>query len=267
MDELGQIDLVISRGLTTGAGHISQGHRQLGDLGDDLIRQGHEVAQRCADDVVQGDQDGEGQEGPQAPGHGVDALAGIEVRDLLLLLFFVIGVFLLDLLHLAVHAAHAEHTLLALELEGKQHQLDDQGEEDQSDAVRARPGIEQAGEPRERHTDVVAELCKHRLLFLRSFLRGVGSGHRIIPAALVMVEGMAPHKTLEGQPAALGRTVFLDRLKGVLRAGGDIAAAGREQGRDGPAIKADSGEKKSFHTSSRSNPSSARQRRYCFSSL
>ena len=176
MDELGQIDLVISRGLTTGAGHISQGHRQLGDLSDDLVGQGHEVAQRCADDVVQGDQDGEGQEGPQAPGHGVDTLAGIEVRDLLLLPLLVIGVFLLDLLHLAVHAAHAEHTLLALELEGKQYQLDDQGEEDQSDAIGARPGIEQAGEPRERHTDVVAELCEHRLLFLRSFLRGLVQG-------------------------------------------------------------------------------------------
>ena len=167
VDELRQIDLVVGRSLSRRAGHVAQRHRKLSDLGDDLVGQGHEVAQGGADDVVQGDKDGEGQEGPQAAGHGVDTLAGVEVGDLLLLLLLVVGVPLLDLLHLAVHTPHAEHTLLAFQLEGKENQLHHEGEEDQRDTVGACPRVEQAGEPRERHTDIVAELCKHILFFLR----------------------------------------------------------------------------------------------------
>ena len=164
MDELGQVDLLVGSGLTACAGGISQGHGQLGDALDDLVGQGHEVAQGGTDDIVQRDEDGEGQEGPQTAGHGVDTLAGVEVGDLLLLTLLVVGVLLLDLLHLAVHAAHAEHTFLALELEGKDHQLHQQGEEDQRHAVRPGPGIEQTGQPGKGNADVVAELCEHRLV-------------------------------------------------------------------------------------------------------
>ena len=161
MDELGQVDLLIGSGLTLSRGGIPQRRRQRGDLGDHGLGQAHEVAQGGTDDVVQGDEDGERDEGPQAAGHGVHTLAGVEVGHLLLLLFLVVGIPRLDILDLTLHAIHAQHALLALELEGQQHQLHHQGEQDQRHAVGARPGVEQAGQPRERYADVVSELCKH----------------------------------------------------------------------------------------------------------
>ena len=55
-------------------------------------------------------------------------------------------------------------------------------------------------------------------------------------------------------------SISLDRLESVLRAGGDIAAAGGKEGRNGPLIKADHAQKDLLHASVNS-PSSPRQRR------
>ena len=161
MDELCQIDLLIGSSLTAGFRHIAQRHGQRGDLLDHGLGQAHEVAQRGTNDVVQSDQDGERDKGPQAAGHGIHTLTGVELRHLLLLLFLVVGIPGLDILDLALHTVHAEHALLALELEGQQHQLHQQGEQDQRHAVGPGPCVEQAGQPRERYADVVSELCKH----------------------------------------------------------------------------------------------------------
>ena len=87
--------------------------------------------------------------------------------------------------------------------------------------------------------------------------RGVFSGDGVVPA---LVEGVAPQKALQRQKAALGRAIFLDRFESVLRAGGDIAAAGGKEGRNGPLIKADHAQKDLLHASVNS-PSSPRQRR------
>lgn len=90
---------------------------------------------------------GEGQEGPQTAGHGVHALLGVEVGHLLLLALLIISVAGLDVLHLALHTVHAQHALLTLQLEGQDHQLHHQGEQDQRQAVGPGEGIEQAGQP------------------------------------------------------------------------------------------------------------------------
>ena len=157
MDELGQIDLVIG----VVAGLIAQRTCQRADLLDDGGGQAHEVPQGGTDDGVQGDQDGEGNEGPQAAGHGVHALTGVQVRHLLLLALPIVGEAGLDILHLALHPVHPEHTLLALELEGQDHQLHHQSEEDQSQTVGPGETVKQPGQPRKRHADVIADLCKH----------------------------------------------------------------------------------------------------------
>ena len=167
MDEVGQIDLLI--GVVGGRRRIAQRHRQIGNLGNDLVGQVHEEPQRGTDDIVQGDQDGEGQEGPQAAGHGVDALLGVQVGHLLLLPLLVVGVAGLDILDLALHPVHAQHALLALHLEGQDHQLHHQGEEDQRHAVGTGQAVEHSRQPCERHTDVISDLCKH-VFFLRRLL-------------------------------------------------------------------------------------------------
>ena len=123
MDELGQMDLLVSNGVTLGSGDVTQRLCQSTDLGDYRLGQVHEVAQRGTDDVVQCDQDRQGQEGPQAATHGIDALTGIQIGHLLLLTLFVVGKAGLDILDLALHAVHTHHALLALELEGQDDQL------------------------------------------------------------------------------------------------------------------------------------------------
>ena len=239
MDEVGQIDLLI--GVVGGRRRIAQRHRQIGDLGDDLVGQVHEEPQRGTDDIVQGDQDGERQEGPQAAGHGVDALFGVQVGHLLLLPLLVVGVAGLDILDLALHPVHAQHALLALHLEGQDHQLHHQGEEDQGHAVGTGQAVEDSRQPCERHTDIISDLCKH-VFFLRRLLLVLRvvtnarenrvrhpqwSRNGIVPAALV--ERMAPEKPPQGKPAALQGAVLLHRLQRVLGAGGNKAAARRAQ--------------------------------------
>ena len=60
-------------------------------------------------------------------------------------------------------------------------------------------------------------------------------------------ERIAAANTLERQPAALERAVFLDRLDRILRAGRDIAAAGRMRRGKIPAVKADRRQHQPFH--------------------
>ena len=167
VDELGQIDLLIGGRLPAGRGFVAEARGKVGDLADDIRVDVHQKAQRRADDVVQGDEDGEGDERPQAAGHRVHTLARVELCHLLLLALAVVGEAGLDILDLALHPVHAEHALLALELEGQQHELHHEGKEDQRNAVGARPTVEQAGQPRERHTDIISELCKHGVIYLR----------------------------------------------------------------------------------------------------
>ena len=191
VDELGQINLLIR--LTALGRSEAQGAGQGGDLRDHRLGQAHKIPQRHTDDIVQGDQDREGDHGPQAAGHGVDAFLGIQLRHGLLLLLLVIGVAGLDIVELALHTVHAQHALLALELEGQQHQLHHQGKQDQGHAIGPGPAVEQPGQEGKGHTDIVSELCKHGVV--TSVFCWVGktrfSGNRIIPA---FVEGIASQK-------------------------------------------------------------------------
>ena len=96
------------------------------------------------DDLVQGQQEEQGQEGPQAPAHGVDALLLIELCQLLLVFLLIFGVLLLQLRLLAGQASHTDHAALGLHLEGKEYQLQDQTEEDDGHTVGPGDGIHPA---------------------------------------------------------------------------------------------------------------------------
>ena len=134
---------------------------QRGNLGDCIGRQAHEIAQRLTDDCIQCNQDREGDKGPQAAAHGIYALPGIQVSHFLLLTLPVVGIAGLNILDLALHAVHAQHALFAFQLEGQQHQLHHQREQDQCQTVRPGNIIENTGQPGKRQADIVSELCKH----------------------------------------------------------------------------------------------------------
>ena len=120
VNDVGNGDLLIAgagHDLNTGAFNQTSGrihYRQTGVLAAEV----HEVDNGLPDDIVQGHQNGQGQKAPQAAAHGIEALFLVELLHLLLHLQLVVGVFLLDLLHLAGHAAHPHHALLGLHLEG-----------------------------------------------------------------------------------------------------------------------------------------------------
>ena len=72
------------------------------------------------------------------------------LRHLLLLALPIVGEAGLEILHLALHPVHPEHTILALELEGQDHQVHHQSEEDQSQTVGPGETVKQPGQPRKQ---------------------------------------------------------------------------------------------------------------------
>ena len=198
-----------------------------------------------ADDGVQGQKDGQGDEAPQAAAHGADALFGIELLHLFTHLGLVVGVLFLDLLNFAVHTAHADHALLGLHLEWQQNQLDDQSEQDDGNTVRARQVIKQAQQCREGDTNKVSDGSEksHWISSVnRSFVFQLCCPlrDRVVAA---FVKRIAAQDAFERQPAALAGAIFLNGLRGILGAGGDIIAAAGTVGRDGLLIKPDEQQK------------------------
>ena len=159
VNDVGNGDLLIAgagHDLNAGAFNQTSGrihYRQTGVLAAEV----HEVDNGLPDDIVQGHQNGQGQKAPQAAAHGIEALFLVELLHLLLHLQLVVGVFLLDLLHLAGHAAHPHHALLGLHLEGQQDQLDDQREQDQGHAVGPCQVVKQPQQGRKRDTNCVSD--------------------------------------------------------------------------------------------------------------
>ena len=159
VDDVGNGDLLIAgagHDLNAGAFNQASGrihHCQTGVLAAEV----HEVDNGLPDDIVQGHQDGQGQEAPQAAAHGIEALFLIELLHLLLHLQLIVGILFLDLLHLAGHPAHPQHALLGLDLEGQQDQLDDQREQDQRHAVGPRQVVKQPHQGRKGDTNQVSD--------------------------------------------------------------------------------------------------------------
>ena len=108
------------------------------------------------DDGVQSNEDGEGEHCPETAAHGVDALFRVKLLHLLVHFYLVVGIALLDILHLTAETVHPQHTLLGFHLEGQHDELDDQSEQDQCHAVGTRQIIEQTDQPGKRYANVVA---------------------------------------------------------------------------------------------------------------
>ena len=58
---------------------------------------------------------------------------------------------------------------------------------------------------------------------------------------------MTAHNTAHGEPAALYESKVCDRLKPILRTGGDEPATGRQEGRDQSLVELDGYESQIFH--------------------
>ena len=133
--QTGDLHLLVGGVAAEGVGAQSL-HRVNGG-GDLLLGETHHVQHGPADDVVQTHQDGQGQEGPEAAAHGVDALPLVQLLDLLVVLRLVVAVLLLEPRHLSLHGVHLHHALLALVGQGEEDHLGQQGEHDQGQGVAA----------------------------------------------------------------------------------------------------------------------------------
>ena len=136
VDDIDQVDLAVGAELVEpvlqdgdtllvigedGAHVHAGGHGFLHQGLADILAKHHKVGDGLTDDVVEGDKDGHGKEAPEAAAHGVNAVLLIELLLLLRQLLAVVGVALLQLLHLAGHHVHADHAASALHHEGQQH--------------------------------------------------------------------------------------------------------------------------------------------------
>ena len=100
----------------------------------------HKVDHRAADDAVQGDQDGQGQEAPEAAAHRIDVLLFIELLDLHRIAFLVVSAALFDLLHARIHPGHVHRIALGFRAGIEHDQLDDHGKQDDGQAIGACEG-------------------------------------------------------------------------------------------------------------------------------
>ena len=104
---------------------------------NDFLTGEHHSGDGAADNAVQCDEDGEGNEGPETAGHGVDALFLIQLLDLCIELLGVTLVSSLQLLQSGLDAGCTHHALLALCHEGGHEQVDNQCEEQDGKAIAA----------------------------------------------------------------------------------------------------------------------------------
>ena len=116
--------------------------------------------QGITDDLIQRDQDQQGNKAPQAAAEHGGTLTLVQRLDLLLLLCGIILVLVLQLLDQRGDAGHFHHAALALCAEGQQDQLDDDGEQDQSQAVVGGEPVQQIHDPAKGSVDQM-KLKKH----------------------------------------------------------------------------------------------------------
>ena len=81
--QVGQLDLHIGVRLR-GDRIEALRHKVVLKGGHNVLRGEHHAGDGLADNAVQRNQDGEGNKGPQAAGHGVDAFLAVEVLHLLI---------------------------------------------------------------------------------------------------------------------------------------------------------------------------------------
>ena len=143
-----QVD-VLSHGQLAGLDIQDLTVEQVGHSIELILGHAQEVGQGLTDDAVQGDQNGQGQEGPEAAAGGLDPFLLIELLQLNGVAFPVSAVLLLDKLLLVGQAVHGHHALAALQEEGEEDDTDHQGEQQQGNAVAVGHIIEQQQQLRE----------------------------------------------------------------------------------------------------------------------
>ena len=211
---------------------------------------------------------GKGMKDHRQPDMGFTPLTGVQVRHLLLLALPIVGEAGLDILHLALHPVHPEHTLLALELEGQDHQLHHQSEEDQSQTVGPGETVKQAGSATQtarRYNSRFVQTWGRYLRFIMGWeKRGCcvrGQDHtRPCGKDGIASDGAGP----EGRP---WRRRISPPPPRHTRAGGDIAAPGRKKRGDGGLVEPEQIQKRPLHAvSSGTRPACRSRRRYVSSS-
>ena len=136
MHDPGESDLLIGAGsCRTGSG-IEPGVDQilLQNI-DEFFSHKHHTGQGLADNAVQGNQDRERDQGPDAAGHRVDSLFLVELLHLLIQLLLIPFVPPLQLLDLRLDTRGAHHAAFTLRHKRSQHQVDHKSKEDNRPAV------------------------------------------------------------------------------------------------------------------------------------
>ena len=101
------------------------------------------IHQRLPDDSIKGEEQQQRQQTPEAAAHHAGAFFFVDLLNFRLGLLGVVFVFLLNGLGQGSKTAHFHHALFALGAGREQNQLDQQGEQDESQTVIGRELIEQ----------------------------------------------------------------------------------------------------------------------------
>ena len=105
------------------------------NFGGLFAAQVHHIDHGLADDLIQGNQNQQRNEGPEAAAGGGDAFFFVELHDLHLIFCFIVAVLGFQSLDPGGHTGHLHHAFLALGADRQQNQFDGDAEEDQGQAV------------------------------------------------------------------------------------------------------------------------------------
>ena len=157
--DVGELDLEIGVRSRRGGVPALLGEEGLNGF-EHAVLDEHHAGEGLTDDGIKRDQEGERDQRPEAAGHRVDALFAVELLHLLIELLLVALVAALQLLQLGLQAGLAHHALLALGLEGREDQVDDEREEQDRRAVVPGQIIQPDKQPRKGPGND----CPHRIV-------------------------------------------------------------------------------------------------------
>ena len=128
---------------------------------DDVRVNVQRVSQRIDNRIINTEEDRQRNQHRQAAARHADALLLVELLRLLVELHLVVGVDFLELAHLLLHLRLRRHGLLLLDGEREDQNLDDDGEQNDRDAVIAHDLVQEPEQVAEKASEPIKNI-KHR---------------------------------------------------------------------------------------------------------
>ena len=144
------LELLLSNGLSQS---LIVGFKDLAGFGQNVFWDPEQMGQGVINNVDDTEKDRELNQQGKTAAHGVIPVSFIELHHLFLLFLLIVGVFFVDLIDLWLEDRHFGRGLLLLHRKREESRFDQNGKEDQYDAIAGDHFIEEPHDPTERDAE------------------------------------------------------------------------------------------------------------------